>query len=179
MEVVMAYVPVVLAVLLIVLPFGWLAKETYRAIRKTDKVPLKDHILGYIPFISYCKIFKLFYGNMLLPAVWSVVTVAGFIFSLSVKALTLNKVLQDPWLWLIAQWALYGAIAAWYLLMGAIAFDTARLTRRGPFTMLLSFVLPPFGAYIVSKNVRRHFAELRQETHDEFSGKSVGNNNKA
>lgn len=181
MEWLYQWVPVIICVVLFVYPFGALANESYKAICKKNSVPAGVAVFNYIPFVSYYDTIKYFYNKAPHVIVWSLLSILCIAARIICYALHVAGTLMDPNIMLMSSWATLIGAGLWYLLMAYVAFDTARLTRRGIVTKILAIVLPPIGAYIVSKNVRKHFASLKEELNDEFSGKTkrTGNPNNA
>ena len=179
MEILYKYVPLVLLIIMIVYPFGYLTNESYKAVKNTNTVPSGTAVTNYIPFINYAMLWKYFHGSPVVGFVGSgmALLLLGFRFGVYLSQSGMGEVAEADlegvaFMGLISVWAAIAGLAIWYLTMGITAFEVARLTRGKFLTKLFCFLIPPLGAYITAKNVRKYFAERRKEGHDEFSGVS-------
>lgn len=169
-DTIMSYVPIALLVGIILIPYGMLANETYKAVYKTSKVPIATAILNYIPLYNYIVIRKYLYGKGLPAVILTVLTAACLLF----RALAIIVWgTSDPWMIAISVYVAIAGVVLWYLTMAFTSCYTAILTRRGIITIILGTLLPPFGAFIVSKNIRRHFKVMLEE------GSEFRDNNRA
>lgn len=139
-----------------IVPFGLLANNTYKAVFKVNKVPIGVAILNFVPFYNYIAIRKYLYGKTLIPAIMSILT--GLCFGFRFLALALWAT-TNPWMMLVSVYASLAGIAMWYITMAYTACYTAILTRRGVLTIIIGTLIPFFGAFVVSKNIRAYFAQ--------------------
>lgn len=164
----MSYLPLILMCCLFIIPYGMLANETYKAVYKVKKVPILQAILNYIPFYNYISTRKYLYGSALPVIIMSCMSIACFVWR-AVSILVWGS--TDPVMMLISSYVAISGVLIWYITMMFTSFYTAHLTRRGIFTLLLGTLVAPFGAFIVSKNIRKYFKQTL-EVDSEF-----GNNN--
>ena len=167
MDIFMAWMPLIMLAAIILYPFWALAQETYKAVYNTNKVPVAHSLLHFIPFYNYIVTRKYLYNKALSTIVMTCLTLLCFVFR------TLAIVIwgtTDPWMMVVSVYVAITGVILWYLTMGWTALSLSLLTKRGIFTIILSVVLPPFGAFIVSKNIRKYFASIKEEIKDEFAG---------
>ena len=146
-----------------IVPFGLLANATYEAVYKS-KPSIGIMICNFIPFYNYIVVRKYLYNSGLVPAIMSVL--CGLCFGFRFLALALWSS-TDPWMMLISVYASLAGIAMWYIIMSYTACYAAILTRRSIVTIIVGTIIPFFGAYVVSKNIRRYFAQTL-EANSEF-----------
>ena len=140
---------------ILLVPFGMLANETYKAVFKS-KPSLGIAILNFIPFYNYIVIRKYLYNKCIVPIIGTILSALCFGFRFVALFLWAET---NPWMMLISVYASLAALGLWYLLMAYTACYTAILTRRGIITIILGTVVPFLGAFVVSKNIRKYFAQ--------------------
>lgn len=166
MDFIMSLMPLLFLVVILIYPFGTLANETYKAVFSTDKVPTLTAILNYIPFYNYIVTRKYLYNKALSTIILTILTFLCFAFrAIAYFVFPTNLVVM-----MISVFVAIGGLAMWYITMAWTAGTLAILTKRGIITIILSFLLPPLGAFIVSKNMRKYFNALKEEVKDEFAG---------
>ena len=153
---IMGWLPLIIGFLLFIIPYGMLANETYKAVYRTSKVPVGLMIMHYIPFYNYLCTRKYLYGKSLPIAIMSIICALGAAFRVLAIIVWAKT---DPIMMVYSVYAAVGAIVVWYLIMAFTSLYTALLTRRGLITVILGTVIAPLGAFIVSKNIRRHFKQ--------------------
>lgn len=164
LDTIMSYVPLALMAGIFIIPYGMLANETYKAVYKVSKVPMGLAILNYVPFYNYISIRKYLYGKALPSIIMSILTLACLVF----RALAiLIWGTTNPWMIAISVYVAIAGVVLWYLTMMFTSFYTAHLTRRGMFTQIFGTLIAPFGAFIVSKNIRKYFKQTL-EVNSEF-----------
>lgn len=163
---IMSLLPLIFIVLIIVYPFGALANETYKAVYNTNKVPVANAVLHFIPFYNYIVTRKYLYNKAMSTIVMTIITFLCFAFrAVALIAFGANLVVM-----IVSVFVAIAGVAMWYITMAWTAGTLAILTKRGILTIILSFILPPFGAFIVSKNMRKYFKALKEDIKDEFAG---------
>ena len=153
----MGYVPLILGACIIIIPYGMLANETYKAVYRTNKVPIATAILNYVPFYNYITIRKYLYGKAL--SITIMIILAALCAAFRVLAIFLWAK-TDPIMMVYSVYTAIGALAMWYIIMAFTSLYTCLLTRRGWFTLILGTIIAPLGAFVVSKNIRRHFKQI-------------------
>lgn len=148
-------IPLIAAALMFIIPFGMLANATYKAVYKVNKVPTATAILHYIPFYNYTMIRQYLYNSGLPVLIASILSVLCLVF----RVVCLLACPTNLWMMAVSVYIILGGIVLWYLIMAFTAAYTAIMTRRSVFTIILSIVLPFFGAYIVSKNIGKFFEQ--------------------
>ena len=150
---------------IILVPFGMMANETYKAVFKVKKVPIGVAILNFVPFYNYIAIRKYLYGSSLIPAIMSIVTALCFGFRFVALAVWAST---DPWMMLISVYASLAGLAMWYITMAYTTCYASILTRRSVVSTIIGTAIPFLGAFIVSKNIRAFFAQTL-EANSEFT----------
>lgn len=163
-DTIMSYVPLALMLGMILIPYGMLANETYKAVYKTSKAPMGVAILNYIPFYNYINIRKYLYGKALPAIIMCVITALCLLFRVAAIIIWGTN---NPWMIAISVYVAIAGVIFWYITMAFTSCYTAILTRRGIITIILGTLIPPFGAFIVSKNIRRYF-KMTLEVNSEF-----------
>ena len=156
MAVAMGWLPLIIGAGLFIIPYGMLANETYKAVYKTDKVPVGLAILHYVPFYNYICIRKYLYGKALPVTIMCCITAAGALFRILAMFLWATT---NPIMMIYSVYAAIGAIMVWYITMAFTSCYTAILTRRGIVTIVLGTLVAPLGAFLVSKNIRKYFKQ--------------------
>lgn len=163
MDIIMSWVPFALLCWLIIAPYGMLANETYRAVYKVNKVPVGLMILHYVPFFNYIKIRSYLYGKSLPTAILSIIT--GLCLAFRALAIILWAS-TDPIMMVYSVWVAIAGVAMWYITMAFTSCYTCVLTRRGVVMTILGTVIAPFGAFIVSKNIRKYFKKALEDNNE-------------
>lgn len=145
-------------------PFGMLANATYHAVYK-QKPSIGTAIINYIPFYNFIIVRKYLYNKVLVPAIMCILCACCFGFRFLALLLWAST---DPWMMVISVYASIAGIVLWYVTMAYTACYTAILTRRGIATIILGTLIPPLGAFVVSKNIRQYFAQTL-EANSEFT----------
>lgn len=164
LDTLMSYVPLALLVLVLIVPFGMLANSTYTAVYKTSKVPIGLAILHYVPFYNYIMIRKYLYGKALPSVILTVLSVGCMAFR-ALAIVIWGR--TNPWMIAISVYVAIAGVLLWYITMMFTALYTQILIRSKVYMLVLGTVIAPFGAFIVSKNIRKYFKQTL-EANSEF-----------
>lgn len=164
LDTLMSYVPLIMLAGILFIPYGMLTNETYKAVYKVSKVPIGTAILHYVPFYNYIMTRKYLYGSALPATILTILSVGCMLFRV---AAILIWGRTNPWMIAISVYVAIAGICLWYITMMFTSLYTAILIRSKIYMLVLGTVIAPFGAFIVSKNIRKFFKQ-NLEVNSEF-----------
>lgn len=155
----------VLLVIVFIYPSAALACSCYKSCMRKKKLSVGEMLLCWIPFVNLHVIRKSFYGTA--KAVDAGLAVIGG--CIAIRAVALFFLYSNEWFMVISSFVMIGCILFTWLLSGYVYYDTAVCVNQGSFIKLFCWVIPPLGAFIVSKAVAPFMKSMKEELDGTFS----------
>lgn len=162
MQIFMNAMYVVIVLVILIYPGYMLTTESYRLANGGEKAPKNVAIQGAIPIWNNFVIRRQLYyysGNILK---------AYFLLIPIIIARVVAMITKMDILLLVTAWLdIFGIIICW-LLAAYVAMDVGKMVAVSGFKMLLCFLVPPLGCYVIARSIGPYIKHSGDELEDRF-----------